>query len=183
MNKDNRGRCSPASLRCARWEPVCTHTCADLKKKKSHKKQHLCYRDVFNKYTERAPATKKSCQGQKEPSIGTVYISKFFQEEWKRLPSLMENGGATVRNLLAASSLRLLLQSSPLTRAWSREGLGGGHTCLSWDPRPGQHARLKLYNYVPLIREIHCSERRLFILRTPWEHQVTSFLPHASQVS
>lgn len=107
-----------------------------LKKKKSHKKQHLCYRDVFNKYTERAPATKKSCQGQKEPSIGTVYISKFFQEEWKRLPSLMENGGATVRNLLAASSLRLLLQSSPLTRAWSREGRGGGDILAS----PGIHA-------------------------------------------
>lgn len=151
-------------------------------KKKNHIKNNIFATETFlTSITERAPATKKSCQGQKEPSIGTVYISKFFQEEWKRLPSLMENGGATVRNLLAASSLRLLLQSSPLTRAWSREE--GGHTCLSWDPRPGQHARLKLYTYVPLIRQIHCSESRLFILRTPWEHQVTSFLPQASQVS
>lgn len=130
-----------------------------LKKKKSHKKQHLCYRDVFNKYTERAPATKKSCQGQKEPSIGTVYISKFFQEEWKRLPSLMENGGATVRNLLAASSLRLLLQSSPLTRARSREERGGG-TYLPllgstpWAARKAEALQLRSsYSWNSLFRE------------------------------
>lgn len=78
-------------------------------KKKNHIKNNIFATESFlTSITERAPATKKSCQGQKEPSIETVYISKFFQEEWKRLLSLMENGGAVVKNLFAAFSVKFL---------------------------------------------------------------------------
>ena len=73
------------------------------KKKKNHIKNNIFATETFlTSITERAPATKKSCQGQKEPSIETVYISKFFQEEWNHLPALIENGGTVVKVLCAA---------------------------------------------------------------------------------
>lgn len=41
--------------------------------------QHLCYRDIFNKYSRKSTSYQKGCQDQKEPSIEQVYISKFFE--------------------------------------------------------------------------------------------------------
>lgn len=109
------GRCSPACLRRARWEPVCTHTCADLKKKKSHKKQHLCYRDVFNKYYRKSTSYQKELPGPEGAINRNSLHFKVFPRRVKNVSlPWWETGGAVVKNLLAAFLLPASLSRAAL---------------------------------------------------------------------
>lgn len=99
MYKGRESRCSPVSLLQRRQELISTLPCTDFKKnvhiyhtgekEPQQKTQHLCYRDIFNKYSRKSTSYQKGCQDQKEPSIEQVYISKFFENSENVFTSLM----------------------------------------------------------------------------------------------
>jgi len=107
MYKGSKSRCSPVSLLHRRQDPISTLPCTDFKKK-NHLggvvKKHLCYRDIFNKYSRKSTSYQKGCQDQKEPSIEQVYISKFFENS-ENVFTLLDGKSA----VLYESSYLLLL--------------------------------------------------------------------------